>query len=297
MKLKHLFCALLMGFCAGDAIGQQNPVIPVSRNKTTFIVIHNTRCESANLGGEKGAVLCEEHPTSRDSIGIVKLQAIKEHFTTTNLLVVCTDTLMEFTLKYDPDPAVTRYTFRYAGRLPVTAGTGTTGAAQPVIPDSVTQAGITVAGASLHALQQATPQIKRSVKEEGLYLFLDNIGLDSGDRHHFFRLRLRNTTAVAYTIDYVQFVVEAKKDFSIRARAGATAQDDYPPYFSAPTNRTTIAGGDEQELIFACDKLPLPTGQQLQIIMKEQAASSRGRTITLKMPAIILKDRKKVLRL
>ena len=295
MKLKHLLCALLVGVCAGDAIGQQNPVIPVSRNKTTFIVLYNTKLVSANVGGEKGAILCEEQLTKMDTMKIVKLQAVKDNFITTNLLVVCTDTLLEFTLKYEPDPAVTRYSYRYTGHQPNAAVPGTTTA--PAILDSVTQAGITVATASLHTLQKADPLIKRSVKEDGLYLYLDNIGLDAGDRHHFFRLRLRNTTAVAYTIDYVQFVIEAKKDFSIRTRAGAAAQDDYPPYFSAPTNAATIAGGEEQELIFACEKLPLPSGQQLNNIMKEAASAGRGRTITLRMPAVILKDRKKVLRL
>lgn len=302
MKMRRELFIILMMFCLVNAYGQ-NPVIPVGRNKTTFIILYNTKPESANIGGAGGSILYEEQPTSRDTVKILKLQALRDNFATTNLLVVTTDTIFEFTLKYAADPEITQYPFRYYGYRSSSSKKEIHDTTIPTQEDSITQNGITVARSSLQRLQDAPPNLNRSIKEEGLLLYLENVGLDSGDRHHFFKLRFRNTSAVSYAIEYVKIIVESRKQFTIRNQAGGATQDEYPPYFSAPTNNSTIAGGQEQKLIYVVDKLPLGDGERLQITIKEQASNSRGRTITLKIPAEVVKSnnktnkKKKVLRL
>lgn len=283
---------------------QDNPVIPVSRAKTTYIILYNTKPESANIGGEEGAILYAEQKTSRDTVKIIKLQAAKENFTSTNLLVVCTDTIMEFTLVYQPNPAVTRYSYRYTGNvMNITTARAladdtrpATGNTEPAA-DSVTGNGITISGGSLERLYASRRQLNRSSSAQGLYFFLDAVGLDSSGLHHFFKLRVRNSTAVSYAIDYIKFIVEAQHKKGMGSRAGNAVQDDYPPYLSAPRNVSVIAAGESQELIYVVDKLPLNKGEQLTIIMKEQAGNSRGRTLTLEVPAVVLLNKAKVLQL
>ncbi|MVT12514.1 DUF4138 domain-containing protein [Chitinophaga tropicalis] len=294
-----LLLLLLRLACAA----QDNPVIPVSRVKTTYIILYNTKPESANIGGEEGAILYAEQKTSRDTVKIIKLQAAKENFTSTNLLVVCTDTIMEFTLVYQPNPAVTRYSYRYTGNVmnittARTSADGTKPATVNAAPaaDSVTGNGITISAGSLERLYASRRQLNRSSSVQGLYFFLDAVGLDSSGLHHFFKLRVRNSTAVSYAIDYIKFIVEAPHK-RMGSRAGNAVQDDYPPYLSAPRNVSIIAAGESQELIYVVDKLPLNKGEQLTIIMKEQAGNSRGRTLTLEVPAAVLLKKEKVLQL
>lgn len=270
--------------------GQANPYIPVGSNKTTYIILYNTRPESANIGGAEGAILYAEQPTSNDTVKIIKLQAARQNFITTNLLIVCADTIMEFTLRYDPDPAVTRYAFRYSGNVMSTAKSASQAATNP---DTVSQNGVVVTVRALEQLRLAHRSFNRSVNSEGLFLFLDNVALDSTG-HHLFKLRLRNNTAVAYAIDYVKFIVENEKK-GIMQKAGKAVQDSYPPYLAAPGNSSTVQPGGQQELLFALQKLPLNKGEQLSIIIQEQAGNSQGRTLTLKIPAPALNNKSKVL--
>ncbi|TWF31753.1 uncharacterized protein DUF4138 [Chitinophaga polysaccharea] len=276
---------------------QDNPIIPVSRNKTTFILIYNTKVVSANIGGRKGAIDNEQQITDTDTLTIIKLQAAIEDFTGTNMLVVCKDTVMEFSLVWQRDPVKTRYPYRYNGSvMNITPHNiiNTTGAAPVPVADSIRQNGITIPAESIQRMQAAGRLTKRRIKDQGLVFILDDVGVDGGG-HHFFRLRLRNTTAVAYSIEYVKFIVASPKRSGIGS-SSAAVQDEYPPYLSAPDNSAVIGAGEEKELIYAVAKLPL-SGQQLEIIMKEQAENSRGRTMTLKVPASVLTNKHTVVRL
>jgi hypothetical protein len=310
MTAYHFIAFSLLVACPLFSRAQENPVIPVSKYKTTFIILYNTKPERANIGGEDGAILYAEMETSKDTVKIIKLQAAKENFTTTNLLISCADTIMEFTLVYVKDPPITRYPFRYSGNRVMNTTNFAPGAGKmPAGPnmatetDSITQNGITVSTKSLLRLQAEKRIIRRSKKEQGLILFLDNVGLDSADQHHFFKLRVKNTTGVSYTIDYIKFIVESLEESGIGSRASSAAADDYPPYFSAPFNKITIKAGEQQELIYAVKKLPLTTkekgqkGEQLAIIMKEQADNSRGRTLTLKAQAVVILNKENISRL
>lgn len=289
----YIIFLLVLIHLAQICVGQQNPTIPVGSNKTTYIILYNTKPESANIGGEEGAILYAEQPTSNDTVKIIKLQAARPNFVTTNLLIVCSDTIMEFTLRYDQDPAVTRYPFRYSGNVMNITGPVTNHVSAR--PDTVAQNGIVVTSRALELLRQAHRSFNRSVSSEGLFLFLDNVGLDSTG-HHLFKLRLRNNTAVTYVIDYVKFIVENEKKGLMR-KAGRAAQDSYPPYLTAPDNTNTIQAGSQQELLFALQKLPLNKGEQLSIVIQEQAGNSQGRTLTLKVPALALNNKSKVLHL
>lgn len=302
MTANNFIAFFLMIICPLTAVAQNNPVIPVSKNKTTYIILYNTKPERANIGGEEGAILYAEMETSQDAVKIIKLQAAKENFTTTNLLISCRDTILEFTLVFVKDPPITRYPFRYTGNdamnttnpYPGAGHAGNTGEM-----DSVTQNGITVSWKSLQRMQAAKRKITRSKKQQGLILLFDNVGLDSADRHHFFKLRVRNRTGVSYTIDYIKFIVEGSNESGIGSRASNAVQDAYPPYLSAAFNKITIGAGEQQELIYAVEKLPLDrdTEKQLAIIIQEQAANSRGRTLTLKVPAAVILNNENISRL
>lgn len=293
MKKSFLFISFLSGVCVYCS-AQDNSIIPVSRNKRTFIAISNTVFTSLNIGGRPGVIDFDQQETRKDTLTVIRLQAAQEAFATTNMLVVTTDTLFEFTLVWSADPPKTLYPFRFSGNKRAINGQNPPALSSAGSPnDTISQNGIRVAATSLQLIQNANRAIKRNVREDGIFLWLDDVGVDKAD-HHFLKLRLRNTTAVAYTIEYVKFIVSSPKSgFGSRATA---AQDEYPPYLSAPSNPLVVGTEEEKELVFALSKLPL-TGQQLEIVVKEASENSRGRTLTLKVPASVLTDKRKVVRL
>ncbi|RAI97023.1 uncharacterized protein DUF4138 [Chitinophaga skermanii] len=280
------FYLTLLGCCCAMVTFSQT-AIPVSKFKRTFILLHNITPISTNIGGENGAIVLEQQPTDMDTLYIIRLQAARENFQSTNMLIVSKDTLIELTLYYERDPRVTMYPFHFSEKKQ-----------SAVIPNTpaVKQNGISVNPQSLVTFRSSNSKVRRSIKSDGMLVILDNVGMDAADEHLFLRFRVRNTTAVAFSLDYLKFIVHSsdQKTFSNTKQA---ATDDYPSFLSDTANKTTIQAGEEEVFIYVIDRLPPKRRKDLTVVFQEAATSADGRSLTMKIPATLFARKENISRL
>lgn len=82
-------------------------VIEVSLNKNVYVDVKGSTPLSVDVGGEKSAVLL----AIQDNSNIIKMKAQKKNFTETNMIIVCTDTVLQFVVRYIDKPTKTLYQY------------------------------------------------------------------------------------------------------------------------------------------------------------------------------------------
>lgn len=275
---KDFLCYILLLFVPALLNAQQNPVIYLNFDKTTYIQIQGTPLEKIEIGGEDSVIIYKQFQTTQGTFIQLSSQ-YDTGFIATNMLLVCKDTVMQYDLVFKQTLPQTMYTVVYRG-LP---GVGKIlPASDPPMDSLVINGDLRVPTATMLRMQQLSRNVNVAVASNRLVFLLDNIGVDS--QYIYFKVRLRNSSQVDYNVDYLKFIVESqRKRKAFTARTIMPSQSLYPSYVEAPTNAKVIKAKEQQELIFALNKFALSEEELLSIVMKERTDNSKGRVVELKV--------------
>lgn len=276
IKLITIFIALM---CSLSCLGQhKSPIIDVGKAKTTYIDIIGTTPLSIDVGGEEGAILFAQQAKSN----IIKLKANKVNFTTTNMLVVCKDTLFQFLLRYVENPQKTLYKFYKYTPSPVSASTENL--PKKTKDTTVSPTMYNAEDTNFEQVRELEKNINIGEKKNHVILFLENIAVDK--KHIYFKLRLRNGSKIDYPIDYLNFEVRTA---GRRLRA-SSAQPLYPTYTEDPRNAKIVHSRTEQVLIYSLSKFALREDEILYITIFEKAVNTKGRQVKLRVRSTAWND-------
>lgn len=281
MKVAILSTVLAVLYVPTNA---QNPVIAVGRYKATYLIISGTVPDRPDIGNHDNALALTKVESKSNTASIFRLQALKDQFRPTNILIPCADTLFEFNIEYAGDPPKTRYFYHFEGKARQDIFSHQ---ADQISDEVISNGMVAVAATKMRKLKEAVKNLNISTSSNGVIFLLANIGIDSA--HHYFKFKIKNNSTVPYNIDYLKFITEGKGKRSIGSRSGILTRTEYPTYVEWPENPITINPGHQHELIYALDLLPLTDGDQLIIAMQEKSAYTQGRSLTLHVRPLIFK--------
>lgn len=274
-KVSKVLLVLLFGTLKG--LAQQNPVMYVNFDKNTFLQIVGTVPDKVEIGGDSVIIFKKFHT---EQGWFIQLTALVDDYPSTNMLVVCKDTLLQYDLVYRKELPQTLYTYEFRKRATEPVGAG----GQPAAKDSVIGSGsLQVPITTFAKVKGLTRNSNTGTARENVVFLVDNIAVDS--QYIYFKLRLRNSSQIDYQVEYMQFIVDARKRQSITNRAVVPSQSLYLTFIEDPNNAKVIRAKDQQVFLFALEKFALNEDEQLKIVLKERAENSRGRAIELKLRA------------
>lgn len=246
--MKRIVCWIVCSWFAALVKAQVRP-LPLSTNKTAslifpFPVKHVDR-------GSKN-VLVQSVPEA-DNILLVKADA--KGFAETNLTVITSDgSLYTFEVCFDPNPLMWTY------ELPAQTGASTAAYAKSLLDNPATIKGIGDRKGGMEA------------KVCGIYVKNDVL---------FLQLRLTNSTAIDYTVDYLRFSIRDQR----RLTRTAVQEVDQTPLYVAGNAKAVKAGGTTT-VVVALETFVIPD-QKTFVIETGEKSGGRHLTLTLKNKNIL----------
>lgn len=273
-KISITGCFLLrIIFCSA----QSKTVIEVGSQKTTYIEFKGIIIKSNSIGNESiGQQL---------NNGILQLRA-KETFKETNMLIIAADSLIEFTLRYNPSPAKTLYQFNYS--QPVTQVKEASASKsyspleqKPVKDNNAKNETLTVQ----RAFSKLTAQKVRygiGMANAQMKIVCNKIYCD--DEYIYISFLFSNSINMEYKVDGVKYVVVTRKKLFNKSQV----RNNYLEALEDKRNPTFIVNKSPITLNYALKKFALRDDEQLVVNFYEQTTSSRGRNLTIKINANVL---------
>lgn len=238
--MKRVVCWIVCSWFAVLVNAQVRP-LPLSTNKTAslifpFSVKHVDR-------GSKNVLV--QPVAEADNILLVKADA--KGFAETNLTVITSDgSLYTFEVCFDPNPLTWTY------ELPVQTRASTAAYAKSLLDNPPTVKGI------------AEKKGGMEVKVCGVYVKNEAL---------FLQLRLTNSTAIDYTVDYLRFSIRDQR----RLNRTAVQEVDQTPLYVAGNTKTVKAGG-VITVVVALETFVIPEQKTFVI---ETGEKNGGRRLTL----------------
>ena len=273
MKTNYLIILIsitsLMVLCS-NAFSQKKQfmdTIEVCMEKNAYIKISNFELKHIDVGGEDNVIFEED-------LGVIKIKALNKDFKETNFLLIGTDTLIQFMIRYSANPKLYLYTYDLTPKKivePVTEGNENTKK-----PDKPIEPG--VSALSFEKVKEIKPNTNLGIVQNNIKFRITNLCVDKTDL--YFVVTIANNTKVEYQIDYVNFEVRSRAKLK---QSGL--QSIFPEFISYKENVNVVNPGKTEKLIFALDKFYLRKDEILTISVFEKALSSKGRQYGIDLAA------------
>lgn len=244
-------------------------IIYIGQQKNSYIEIAGDDVETVDIGAVEGKILYEQLPNTN----IIKLKAAEANFKETNMLVVGVDTVLQFLLRFDTNPAKTLY--KYSVSIPNKRKSPNR---QSSITDTL-DAGSTPIETKIDfsRAKNLRPNMYNVDMASGVKGTLLNIAQDG--HKMYFAIRVDNMSKIDYHIDAANFEIRTRSR-NLRKTAG---QSNMPSFNEAPDNPQIIKIGEEARLYYAIDIFPLRPDETLFITIFEKNEVSKGRQLNIKV--------------
>lgn len=241
--------------------------IEVCSSLNTYLKIKGIDIKTINVAGSNNV-------SYQNVGGVVMFKAARENFESTNMLVIATDTIFQFFLRYNPHPKKSLYQYSFGRAVPkapsLQAEIALSTPSTATLVDEPEQAKPAYNAASFKSLIETRSNLNVGQIRDRVMFRLPLIAQDK--KNIYFLIKIMNNSTINYAIDNVNFEVRSRKTVHTSGQ-----QAVYPPYTESTENLGVIGPRKQVILMYALNKFALRSDELLTITVFEKSATSKGR--------------------
>lgn len=258
---------LLLSPAGAFAQKQYLDTIEVSSSLNTYLKIKGLDIKTINVAGTNNV-------SYQNVGGVIMFKASRGFFESTNMLVIASDTIFQFFLRYNPHPKRSLYQYSFVKAPVKTAPVQKEGAESAIPPTSQVEETDQIKPAynaiSFKELEETRFNLNAGQIKDRVMFRLPVIAQDK--KNIYFLIKIMNNSAINYVIDNINFEVRSRKTMHTSGQ-----QAVYPAYTESNENSGVVGPRKQNTLMYALNKFALRSDELLTITVFEKSTTSKGR--------------------